>query len=1313
MIFVEAASGEDHVHLLADAFVTEARRHDMQISRYEIRSRLSYLRFIDGSRNEGQSDKLGEIARRHAGARLFVLGSGERLFDQFGQLQTGIDGAKPVGQGQHMFGNFDEPCLLSTTPPWAVGRREAELQDAGVTVLPLTEEGVVHAAALMVASDDERAEMSFPQVPLDRHSLLDWVARARLEMLSDIPISDSQTERLLDLLEDYFQPSGDWPIFLGLLLFPTITRAVTISFLHALEVQNRHVRVLPDGYSRMATLTRFARLPWFQAARAPDWLILAAIERSSPAEVEYLRRTLQHLFETEDVLPKREPGTTTPHPGLAADDWILRMFETGPDGQLDPMQRESLLVRVMRGDEVSDLAQPIGTARLTPPMSRIVTAIFTGSCAVIAVNTTLPDLIRRASTDILSTLGDVRPSDMLLGVVSADFLVGAALLIYPLIIWHDGFCPQEHRRLGWLSRLVRPSTALLTTTDGPSRWIDHFYRTRPYALPAEYFERTSDKFEVQALQHDTSHIQAQALREFWRRVSRITQVLGWVIEAGCLIAMAILLSSLGRDGTLSTSDGHLYLFLIFASVLGVRIYRWTGGWHAPLPQAHARLVDVEDGDGLVLRKDSSNPLQLGFVVLPIVLISYIADRFNADGNEESYLIPFWLMLCGIAAALLSMLRTKAEMPKDVWPTLSRLLGDFAVAMPMTCALAPLFVYEPKELGGLWAMLLVIAFVGWSHSMAARILSVAIVGLITLEFFTGTFISNYVTDLYVLSPELFLGGLTAVALYLSFLAWFYQLRRRIWPSSPFRYRAILSGLSQDLHDIAASPWFWAWLAILIPWVLLHLGYPGHELLVTGFSAALFPLIWKDRATLPALVLIGFSVLGVLPNSGWSTAINLAALLAGIMLFRFGRAPTPSLRGLARARVTYTDLVVLGGLVLMEISFSFTGVSIWYAFSKTLTYGFLIIAILALRRQFGVLAVCILLSFVGAIGNLDSYGLGIPVTFKAITGLFPFVAAVSLSVLLIRANRNAAFAGMVALLAVTFFLEYFGFGVSNPVRDMEPILTVSQRFSQSFGAGATIPAGWSRSIFPGALLSMLLIWPAILAVVIIKHNVKWGALVAFVTVFPLAICYSLPEFTLGLSSRDSNNLSSLATWFVTFYTLLAFTYVIPARLLRHFASIAWVIPFAMAILAAALVFPGTVIPTDLFLLEDPVMPAKRIQQLQVDALWTMPVFAITLIVLAAVLEIREHPLLIPPKWYLSRSIIWSQHSGAFRAMSSRFLELQNWLEKMPKSEEVSLVDAIWGPNARRIILGVLTFFFAYFCYSLWGLATSQANPPSSPL
>ncbi|MEO1027526.1 MAG: hypothetical protein AAFX02_00575 [Pseudomonadota bacterium] len=1287
VIFVEASSGEDHIHLLADAFVTEARRRDVQISRYEIRNRLSYLRFIDGSRDEGQSDRLGKIAQRHAGARLFVLGSGERLLDQLDKPRTRTEGAKSSGQSGRMFDDFDEPCLLSTTPPWAWGHREAELQEAGVTVLPLTEDGVAHAAALMVADEEERALIVFPKVESNRHPLLDWAARSRLEMLSDIPMSDSQTERLLDLLEDYFQPSGDWPVFLGLLLFPTITRAFTISFLHALEDQNQHVPVLPQGYSRLATITRFARLPWFQAARAPDWLILAAIERSSPDQVAHLRLILQHLFEFEDVLPKRKPGTTTPHPGLEADDWILRMFETGSDGKLDPMRRESLLVRLMRGDELSDLTQPIGTARSTPPMKRIVYAILAGLCAMILVNTGLPDFIRDTFASIVSAFGEIEPQVALLGFIPLNILLSFTLLAYPLIIWFDGFCPREQRRLGWLSRFLRPSTALMTGTNGPTRLIDRVYIWRRAKKSSSSSGSISD-------------LNAQSeIRQDWNRVRTITQVASWITEAGFLIAV-FLIFSLAWSDTPSNWDERLYFALIFVSGLGLRLYRWTGGWHAPPPQVrYPRLEEAAILDRISYHLHYSNPLTLGAGILPVLVICHFAYGFDQAGESLNYRIPFWVMWSGITAALLSMLRTKVSTPEGVWPNLRCLLGDFAVSLPIASVMSAIFVAFPLGEGGWMAVVVMFVFVGNLESMSTRIIILATIGLLFVDaFFLGMTVIFLTGPLWI-NPELVFLKLSGLVFVLSILAW--ALGQLWWRNSPEDRPPLLPIFRSDLFEIAAGPWFWAWLAILTPQVFAHFDLPANGLIVTGFCAALLPLIWKDRAILPNLVVIGFSVLGLLPHHGWGIAINFAALLSTVMLLRFGLAPTLYLRRIAHARISFMDSLVFGGLLLVGVKVQLTGFEISYDFSPTLTYGFLVIAILALRKQFPLLAVFLLLSYAATIFGLTDFELGIHVSLKEIVNLFPFVAAASLSVLLFRAGRNVAYLGLGILLAAIYLSELYGFGVRNPLDRMDAILNSTLQRADSELFGGTIPANWSGFSGVSQLRPLIFSWPALLAALLIKHHKASPGIVFMFTFLPIAVSYNLTE--LGDTGRDMPN--ALAIWAFCSYVALALAYFVAspaAQLLspRRPSSI-WFAGSLLAVIGTSTLM----FPSDLFFLEAQDLTADRIEALRIDAFWTVPIFATTLILMAAMLEIREHPLLIAPKWYLSQlSRIWQRWQPTIVTMSNRFHQLQKWIETAPQSEDVNLVDAIWGPNAQRIILGVIAFFLAYFCYGIWEIATN---------
>ena len=124
VLLCERGAPGDHMGLLADEIAARLAGARIAFTRYDLDAGIETVRHAGGRRSGPQIEPLVQVRRRHAGARLIILGSGESLSRRFDRPET----ARRLAE---MLDAFESPVLLSTVPAERWGWREARFEQAG------------------------------------------------------------------------------------------------------------------------------------------------------------------------------------------------------------------------------------------------------------------------------------------------------------------------------------------------------------------------------------------------------------------------------------------------------------------------------------------------------------------------------------------------------------------------------------------------------------------------------------------------------------------------------------------------------------------------------------------------------------------------------------------------------------------------------------------------------------------------------------------------------------------------------------------------------------------------------------------------------------------------------------------------------------------------------------------------------------------------------------------------------------------------------------------------------------------------------
>jgi len=267
VILIEQRHACDQMAGLAGQLVDRLRSAGLTVSRYDYRDSPRKVVGLDG-----RWRPLGEVASRHEGARLLLVGEPAALIDPFSEdLLSWTRSLAP----------WPERGLLVTRRPperWQLALIEsgflvAELDSAGIQTIAL------QFADRRALSDTpiSRVTVPLPRLLQDARRWVQPVAPATSEVSSllgalDVFLDEDGT-RLLTAMAAYPQLHWGLTRVLDLSLFPG-----------------------GDPIARERRLLKVARLPWSRAGWLPDWLRGALLERLGHAAERDIRRLYRRLL---------------------------------------------------------------------------------------------------------------------------------------------------------------------------------------------------------------------------------------------------------------------------------------------------------------------------------------------------------------------------------------------------------------------------------------------------------------------------------------------------------------------------------------------------------------------------------------------------------------------------------------------------------------------------------------------------------------------------------------------------------------------------------------------------------------------------------------------------------------------------------------------------------------------------------------------------------------------------------------------------------------------------------------------------------
>ncbi|WP_058556215.1 formylglycine-generating enzyme family protein [Thiohalocapsa sp. ML1] len=282
VVLLEVHHAGDQMAGLAGQLVQRLRDAGLTVHRYDYRDGPE--RLVDAA---GLPVALADVAARHAGARLLIVGEPLALMDPF------------AGRPRAFLGALDalprRALLCTRRPPaaWeralgAAGLAVAEIGSDGIRELVLSLGGLRApdaAAASPVPGAPEPAPASAPALPRAVQSAAE---------LGDTPPATDERRALLTAL-DAFLGSDGAALLAAVAAYPQLHWGLT-------RVLDLNLFPADDAEPRERRLLALARLPWSRRGWLPDWLREALLERLPGRE----RRRLRRLY--RDLLQARTAG---------------------------------------------------------------------------------------------------------------------------------------------------------------------------------------------------------------------------------------------------------------------------------------------------------------------------------------------------------------------------------------------------------------------------------------------------------------------------------------------------------------------------------------------------------------------------------------------------------------------------------------------------------------------------------------------------------------------------------------------------------------------------------------------------------------------------------------------------------------------------------------------------------------------------------------------------------------------------------------------------------------------------------------------
>jgi formylglycine-generating enzyme required for sulfatase activity len=268
VVLVDFQHRADHLAGLAETLVLRLREAGIEVHRYPFQRHPAR---VLGRR--GQAIGLAELAARHAGARLLIVGDPAAFIDPW---------AAAAADWTEVLALWPRRALLATRTvpdPW-----RAALEGTGLALAPFGEAGLIRLAAHLTQAPAATGGLPEPMLP----GLLATPAVA----LDPAPEAADRRALLADL-DAWLGPRGGLLVAAAAVypeLHPGLTRVLDQALFPADPAATRAQRLL-----------RLARLPWLRAGHLPDWLRLALTDRTERAATRRIGDIYRTLLDRASV----------------------------------------------------------------------------------------------------------------------------------------------------------------------------------------------------------------------------------------------------------------------------------------------------------------------------------------------------------------------------------------------------------------------------------------------------------------------------------------------------------------------------------------------------------------------------------------------------------------------------------------------------------------------------------------------------------------------------------------------------------------------------------------------------------------------------------------------------------------------------------------------------------------------------------------------------------------------------------------------------------------------------------------------------
>jgi formylglycine-generating enzyme required for sulfatase activity len=274
VVLLEVRHAGDQMAGLAGQLVARLRDAGLTVHRYDYRDGPE--RLLDAA---GRPVALAEVAARHAGARLLIVGEPLALMDPF------------AGRPRTFIGALDglpRRALLCTRRPPAAWERA--LGAAGLAVAEIGSDGIRELVLSLggLRAADATAPSPAPGAPEPAAAALPRAVQSAAE-LGDTPPAPDERRALLSAL-DAFLGSDGAALLAAVAAYPQLHWGLT-------RVLDLNLAPDDDAETRERRLLALARLPWSRRGWLPDWLREALLERLPGRERRRLRRLYRGLLQ--------------------------------------------------------------------------------------------------------------------------------------------------------------------------------------------------------------------------------------------------------------------------------------------------------------------------------------------------------------------------------------------------------------------------------------------------------------------------------------------------------------------------------------------------------------------------------------------------------------------------------------------------------------------------------------------------------------------------------------------------------------------------------------------------------------------------------------------------------------------------------------------------------------------------------------------------------------------------------------------------------------------------------------------------------